>query len=151
MAITNTIGTNTWRLRLSDNADDTAGVYAWYFDGLVAETWDNGLLGTYASGGDESGATTIDIFNWTTTVRNIIIKTKAQFDLVKRAFRYWNANDTDLYWQEKIATVDNGYWANDTYAAADEKIRCKIIKIVWNQLTTDQYVGTMMLLRVTDV
>ena len=153
MAAPTVIGTNTWACRLSDVATDATdpGIWAWYFNGEVSETWDMGLIGNYNTGRDLSGVTTFGQFKWMAVIKDVTIKTKAVMDTVKRAFRYWNDNDIDLYFQNELDTADEGYWAKSDWSAADEKIRVRIAKISWKKLMSDARVCDIILLRVTDV
>ena len=153
MATPTAIGTNTKPLRLSDVATDATdpGNWVWYFAGFVSERWMQGLIGAYNTGGDLSGATTFEQMEWTSVIRNVKIKTKADFDKIKIAFARWNADDADLYWQNKIAGVDNAFWVNAAFNAVDEKIRVKIVGYHWREMKTGGYVGDIYLLRVTDV
>lgn len=155
MATPTVIGTNTWPIRISDVATDATdpGFWAWYIKGDVAEVWDCGLIGLYGTGDDLSGATSFGEFRWTSVIKDAIIKTKTNMDYLKRAFRYWNDNDIDLYFQNELGEtpVDEGFWSNDTWAAADEKIRCRIVKIVWKSQTADSRICDVFILRVTDV
>jgi len=153
MATPTLIGTNTWPIRISDVATDATdpGKFAWYIKGEVLEKWDMGIIGKYDSGDDLSGATTYGEFSWDAIIRDIIIKTKANMDLLKRAFRYWNDNDSDMYFQNKLDGVDEGYWSNDTWAAADEKIRLKALRMIWKKMISSKRIGDLYILRVTDV
>ncbi len=155
MATPTVIGTNTWPIRISDVATDATdpGKFAWYIKGSVNEIWDTGLIGAYETGDDIVGATTFGQFKWTGVIKNVVVKTKANMDLIKRAFRYWNDNDSDLWFQNEFGEtpVDEGYWSNDTWAAADQKIRCKLVKVAWKSMTDDARVCDLLIMRVTDV
>ena len=153
MAAPTVIGTNTWALRLSDVATDATdpGVWAWYFSGNVTpETWDATPIVDMETGDDNSLAVMFGQFRWTMVVQDCLtVKTKADFDKIKRAFRYWNDNNTLLYLQSELGTVDNAYWSNATWAAATDKIRVRIIKIVWKSQMVDQYNFSIYLKRYT--
>lgn len=146
------IGTNTWPIRIADGATDAAGSWAWYIKGDVGEVWDTGLIGAYDTGDDTSGATTFGQFKWTAVIRDVVIKTKANMDLLKRAFREWNDSDDDLYFSNKLGGVDEGFWAvADPWTTVTDKIRCKLLKIVWKTQMVDSRVCDVFIMRVTDV
>jgi len=154
MATPTAIGTNTWALRLSDVATDATdpGFWAWYFNGMVKETWDMGIIGAYNTGGDLSGVTTFGQMKLMYSITGIEVKTKANLDLIKRAFRQWNDSDTDLYFNFKVGGTDRAYWTvATTWATVTEKMRVRIAKINWKVQTTDLNVCDLILLRVTDV
>lgn len=146
-----TIGTNTWPIRIGDHGTAGNGHFEWYIKGFVVEDWDCGLIGRYDTGDDESGGTTFGKFTWSALIRDVIIKTKVNMDKLKRAFRYWNDNDSDLYFQNKLDGVDEGFWSNATWTAADERIRLKALKMHWKKMIKDKRVGDLYILRVTDV
>ena len=154
MATPTDIGTNTWALRLSDVETDATdpGFWSWYFNGIVKETWDMGIIGSYNTGGDLSGVTTFGQFNLMYAITGIEVKTKADLDYIKRAFRQWNDSDTDLYLNFKVGGTDRAHWTvATTWATVTDKIRVRIAKVTWKVQTTDLNVCDIVLLRVTDV
>ena len=146
------IGTNTWALRLSDVATDATdpGNWAWYFNGRIEpEVWTFVPLVDLQTSDDNNKGVMTGQFNWNTTITTVHIKTKADMDLIKRTLRYWNDNNSLLYYQNELSTVDEGYWSNSTWAAADEKIRVRVLRVSWNQQISDVRTATIYLKRYT--
>jgi len=144
--MTVTIGTSTWPIKLSDSDD----AFIWYLKGaIVAETWDFKPLVAVETGNDSSMQVNVGQFAWTTVIKDVVIKSKTEFDKIKRATRYWNDNDNLLSFQSKLGGVDNGYWSNSDWDAADDRIYVKIIKIVWKTQMVDNYTGDVYVKRFT--
>jgi len=152
MATTPTIiGNNTWAIRLSDVETDIIdpGSWAWYLKGLVKEVWDMTPAVSVETGADATFTVMIGQFSWSMVIDDVVVKTKVDMDKIKRAVRQWNDEDKLLYLNNKLDGVDEAYWSNDVWTAATDKIKVKIIKILWKQTKRDARVCTVYLKRVT--
>ena len=146
------IGTNTWSFRLSDVATDATdpGEWAWYFNGAIEpEVWSFVPLIDLQTSDDNNKGVMTGQFNWQTTIIGVKVKTKAVMDTIKRALRYWNDNNSLLYFQNELSTVDEGYWSNATWAAADSKIMVLVLRVVWKMQISDSREAVIYLKRYT--
>ena len=148
MASAIVIGTNTWPVRISDDATDAADSRTWYMKGLVKEVWDMTPITTFETGDDQSFAYMFGQFRWTATIDDVVVKTKADMDKIKQTMRKWNDENDLLYFQNKLGSTDEGTWSDDDYDAT-ASIRCRVHRVVWKKLSEDARVCTVYVKRYT--
>jgi len=150
MAVPTIIGVATWPIRISDVISDITdpGSWAWYIKGQIQEVWDMTPIVDIETGFGETLGVMWGQFRWTMVIKDVVIKTKARFDYLKRAVREWNDEDDLLYFDNDIGGVDQGYWAvKDPWDAVTDKILVKIHKIVWISQNEDARVCNVYLKR----
>ena len=144
-----TIGTSTWPMRIGDHGTAGSGNFEWFLKGLIFEDWIPKLTGEYETGDDEAGATSFGQFAWTAFIKDVVIKTKTDMDKLKRAIRYWNDNDSELHFQNKLDGTDEGYWSNSGWTAADDRIKIMVPRVKWKLMIKDARIADVYIKRVT--
>ena len=151
MATPTLIGKNTWEIRISDVITDATdpGFWSWWIKGKIEpETWDFTPLVDLEVSNDNNLGTMTGRFRWSAVVRNVEIKTKADMDNLKKALRYWNDNNSLLYFDHYIGGVDEGYVSNSTWNGLI-KIRLRGLKMIWSEQKKSGRIGTLFIKRYT--